>query len=207
MHEVNVGRKTLADYRSIVPRDLMTEIDELAEQLKGRQVLHVNATAFGGGVAEILYTLVPLVSDIGLEAHWQILTAPPEFYNVTKSFHNGLQGHAVDFPPASRALYEDVCRANAAELTRPYDFVVIHDPQPLAIRDFVTRARTAPRGGSGAATSTRPPPTAALYDYLLPSINRYDAAVYTLRGLRARRASTSRCARSPPPSTRWRPRT
>ena len=135
MHEVNVGRKTLADYRSIVPKDLMTEIDELAERLKGRRVLHVNATAFGGGVAEILYTLVPLVSDLGLEAHWQILTAPQKFYNVTKSFHNGLQGHAV---PSSlqkpRALYEDVCRANAAELTRPYDFVVIHDPQPLAIR-------------------------------------------------------------------------
>ena len=76
MHEVNVGRKSLADYRSIVPKELMAEIDELGEQLKGRQVLHVNATAFGGGVAEILYTLVPLVSDIGLEAHWQILTAP-----------------------------------------------------------------------------------------------------------------------------------
>ena len=157
---MNVGRKSLADYRSIVPKDLMTEIDELAERLKGRRVLHVNATAFGGGVAEILYTLVPLVSDIGLEAHWQILTAPQEFYNVTKSFHNGLQGHAVEFPREARALYEEVCRANAAELTRPYDFVVIHDPQPLAIRDFVPAARTAPRGGSGAATSTRPRPTA-----------------------------------------------
>ena len=133
MHEVNVGRKSLADYRSIVPKDLMTEIDELGERLKGRQVLHVNATAFGGGVAEILYTLVPLVSDIGLEAHWQILTAPQEFYNVTKSFHNGLQGHAVDFPDESRALYEEVCRTNAAELDAALR--LRRHPRPAAARD------------------------------------------------------------------------
>ena len=207
MREVNVGHKTLADYRSIVPKELMTEIDELAEPLRGRQVLHVNATAFGGGVAEILYTLVPLVSDVGLEAQWQILTAPPEFFNVTKSFHNGLQGHAVDFPPASRDLYEDVCRANAAELTRPYDFVVIHDPQPLAIRDFVSVSQDRSTKWIWRCHIDTSTPDRGLYDYLLPSINRYDAAVYTLARLRARRASPSRCARSPRPSTRWRPRT
>ena len=181
MHEVNVGRKSLADYRSIVPKDLMAEIDELGEQLKGRQVLHVNATAFGGGVAEILYTLVPLVNDIGLEAHWQVLTAPPEFYNVTKSFHNGLQGHAVDFPAESRALYEEVCRANAAELTRPYDFVVIHDPQPLAVRDFVSLSQDRSTWWIWRCHIDTSTPDQGLYDYLLPSINRYDAAVYTLR--------------------------
>jgi trehalose synthase len=180
MHEVNVGRKSLADYRSIVSKDLMAEIDELGARLEGRQVLHVNATAFGGGVAEILYTLVPLVTDAGLEAHWQILTAPPEFFNVTKSFHNGLQGHAVDFPPAARALYEDVCRANAVELTRPYDFVVIHDPQPLAIRDFVTRSQDRSTWWIWRCHIDTSTPDQGLYDYLLPSINRYDAAVYTL---------------------------
>jgi trehalose synthase len=181
MHEVNVGRKSLADYRSIVPKDLMAEIDELGEQLKGRQVLHVNATAFGGGVAEILYTLVPLVNDIGLEAHWQVLTAPPEFYNVTKSFHNGLQGHAVEFPPEARAIYEEVCRANAAELTRPYDFVVIHDPQPLAVRDFVSVSQDRSTWWIWRCHIDTSTPDQGLYDYLLPYINHYDAAVYTLR--------------------------
>ena len=131
-------------------------------------------------MAEILYTLVPLVSDVGLEAHWQILTAPPEFFNVTKSFHNGLQGHAVDFPPASRALYEDVCRANAAELTRPYDFVVIHDPQPLMIRDFVSLSQDRSTWWIWRCHIDTSTPDQALYDYLVPSINRYDAAVYTL---------------------------
>src|SRR5450759_1918993 len=85
MHEVNVGHKTLADYRSIVPGELIAEIDELAAALRGKRVLHVNATAFGGGVAEILYTLVPLTSDAGLPAEWQVITAPPEFYNVRRA--------------------------------------------------------------------------------------------------------------------------
>jgi trehalose synthase len=180
MREVNVGRKSLADYRSIVPSDLTAEIEELAEGLRGKKVVHVNATAFGGGVAEILYTLVPLTTDAGLEAGWQILTAPPEFFNVTKSFHNGLQGHRVEFGPEARKLYESVCRSNAEQLSRHYDFIVIHDPQPLAMRNYQTAA------DDGAHwiwrchidTST---PDQELYDYLLPSINRYDAAVYTLR--------------------------
>jgi trehalose synthase len=181
MREVNVGHKSLADYRSIVPRDLMTEIDELAEGLKGQKVLHVNATAFGGGVAEILYTLVPLTTDAGLEAQWQVITAPPEFFAVTKSFHNGLQGHPVEFPAESQKLYEDVCRDNAAELTRYYDFVVIHDPQPLAMRDFVTRSQDRATWWIWRCHIDTSTPDQALYDYLMPFINGYDAAIYTLR--------------------------
>jgi trehalose synthase len=180
MREVNVGHKSLADYRSIVPRDLMAEIDELAARLRGKRVLHVNATAFGGGVAEILYTLVPLFSDAGLPTEWQVITAPAEFYNVTKNFHNGLQGQHVEFGPEAQELYEGVCRANAEKLSRHYDFIIMHDPQPLKIRDYVTG------DGDGAHwiwrchidTST---PDPGLYEYLVPSINRYDAAIYTLR--------------------------
>jgi trehalose synthase len=181
MHEVNVGHKSLADYRSIVPKELMAEIDELAAGLRGKRVLHVNATAFGGGVAEILYTLVPLTSDAGLPAEWRVITAPPEFYNVTKSFHNGLQGHAVDFPAAARELYESVCRANAADLTRAYDFVVIHDPQPLAMLDYVTLSQDRSTCWIWRCHIDTSTPDQGLYDYLLPFINSYDAAVYTLR--------------------------
>jgi len=181
MREVNVGHKQLADYRSIVSRELMAEIDELAAKLRGKRVLHVNATAFGGGVAEILYTLVPLLADVGLEVEWRILAAPPEFFNVTKGFHNGLQGHAFGLTDDVRMAWETVCCANAAELDRHYDVIVVHDPQPLAMRRFASLA------GDGAAhwvwrchidTST---PDRALYEYFAPFIDEYDAAVYTLR--------------------------
>src|SRR5436190_11767972 len=89
---VNVGRKSLADYATIATRGLMDEIRRLAEPLRGRRVLHVSATAFGGGVAEINYTLVPLMADAGLDVEWRIIRGADEFFNVTKAIHNALQG-------------------------------------------------------------------------------------------------------------------
>jgi trehalose synthase len=181
MRTVNVGRKFLADYQSIILKDLLAEIKELAAPLEGRRVLHVNATSFGGGVAEILYTLLPLMNDVGLQAEWQVMTAEREFFDVTKSFHNGLQGAPVELTDEVRSVYEDINRRNAAQLTSDYDFVVIHDPQPCAMRTFVAD------GGREASwiwrchidTST---PDQALYDYLLPFIRRYDRAIYTVAG-------------------------
>src|SRR5690242_3703216 len=92
LRNVNVGRKSLADYYSIVSRDLMAEIRALAEPLAGKRVLHVNATAFGGGVTEILFSLVPLMNDVGLEVEWKVLFGREEFFHVTKAMHNALQG-------------------------------------------------------------------------------------------------------------------
>jgi trehalose synthase len=180
VRDVNVGHKFLADYQSIIFKDLLAEIKELAAPLAGKRVLHVNATSFGGGVAEILYTLLPLMNDVGLRAEWQVMTADSEFFNVTKSFHNGLQGAAVELTGEVRSLYEDVNRRNAAQLTSHYDFVVVHDPQPCALRAWTAA------DGEGEThwiwrchidTST---PDAALYDYLLPYIRRYDRAIYTM---------------------------
>ena len=178
MRDVHVGRKSLADYQSIIPRDLYAEIRELAGPLEGRRVLHVNATSFGGGVAEILYTLVPLMSDVGLGAEWQVITAPGEFFNVTKGYHNGLQGAPFAVTPEVRELYEETCRANAQAVSRHYDFVVVHDPQPVAMRRFAT-ADVAPHWiwRCHIDTST---PDAQLYDYLLGFIREYERAIYTM---------------------------
>src|ERR671924_1826882 len=89
---VNAGHKSLADYASITARGLMDEIRRLAEPLRGKRILHLSATAFGGGVAEINYTLVPLMADAGLDVEWRIIRGADEFFNVTKAIHNGLQG-------------------------------------------------------------------------------------------------------------------
>ncbi len=89
---VNVGTKLLADYASIATRGLMDQIRELAAPLDGKRVLHLSATAFGGGVAEILYTLVPLMRDAGLDVEWRIIHGQDEFFDVTKAIHNALQG-------------------------------------------------------------------------------------------------------------------
>src|SRR6058998_662756 len=89
---VNVGHKSLADYATIATRGLMDEITRLAAPLAGKRVVHLSATAFGGGVAEINYTLVPLMADAGLDVEWRVIRGADEFFNVTKTIHNGLQG-------------------------------------------------------------------------------------------------------------------
>ena len=180
MRNVNVGHKFLADYRSIVPRELADEIRELAEPLRGRRVLHVNATAFGGGVAEILYTFAPLTTDAGLPSEWQVITAPPEYFGITKGFHNGLQGAAFDLTPQVCELYESVARTNAEALSHEYDFVVIHDPQPLAMRHFLADARSIGRHWIWRCHIDTSTPNQELYDYLVPFIDEYDAVIYTM---------------------------
>src|SRR5204863_9049710 len=92
LQEVALGTKSLADYTHLAGRGLVDEVRELAESLQGKRVLHVSATAFGGGVSEILYALVPLMRDVGLDAHWQVILGREEFFNVTKLLHNSLQG-------------------------------------------------------------------------------------------------------------------
>ena len=93
LQPVSVGHKRLADYTHLAGRPLIEEIRELAEGLQGLRVLHLSATAFGGGVAEILYTLIPLMNDVGVEAEWQVMLGREEFYNATKRLHNALQGN------------------------------------------------------------------------------------------------------------------
>src|ERR1051325_3301732 len=96
LQKVDVENKSLKDYESIVGGDVIEQIRETAKPLKGARVVHINATAYGGGVAEILQTLVPLMNDLGLNAAWQVLVGENEFFTVTKMFHNALQGHSID---------------------------------------------------------------------------------------------------------------
>src|SRR5437773_11367264 len=97
---VNVGHKSLSDYATIATRGLMDEIRRLAEPLAGRRVVHLSATAFGGGVAEINYALVPLMKDAGLDVEWRIISGGDEFFAVTKAIHNALQGSPQGLTPA-----------------------------------------------------------------------------------------------------------
>jgi trehalose synthase len=110
---VNVGSKALGDYASIATHGLMQKILGLAEPLRGKRVLHLSATAFGGGVAEILYTLVPLMRDAGLEVDWRIIYGEEEFFDVTKTIHNALQGD----PTGLTSEQEEIFRRSRASTT------------------------------------------------------------------------------------------
>src|ERR671925_973102 len=107
---VNVGHKSLADYASLATRGLMDEIRRLAEPLRGKRIVHLSATAFGGGVAEINYTLVPLMQDAGLDVEWRIIKGADEFFGVTKAIHNGLQGSPESLDGRARDIFRSYSR-------------------------------------------------------------------------------------------------
>lgn len=125
--------KRLSDYEPVVGSVAISQLQQLAQSLRGARVVHVNSTREGGGVAEILNWLIPLMNDLGLEASWEVIEGNPDFFHVTKSFHNGLQGTPVGLTRANFKAYEDTNAENAERL-RPIleeaDFVFIHDPQP-----------------------------------------------------------------------------
>src|SRR5262245_51423868 len=141
LQPVNVGTKSLADYATILGRGLMAEIQRLAGMMEGKRVLHLSATAFGGGVAEINYTLVPLMRSAGLDAEWRIIRGEDEFFNVTKKIHNALQGSPVGLSVEDEEIFHRYNALNADELDESdYDFIIIHDPQPAAmIEHFADR--------------------------------------------------------------------
>jgi trehalose synthase len=175
---VNVGHKTIGDYATIATRGLMEDIRRLAEPLAGKRVLHLSATAFGGGVAEINYTLVPLMNSAGLETEWRIIHGAEDFFNVTKTIHNALQGNPQGLSEEQRATFARYQELNARELDADdYDFVVVHDPQPVGVIDhFPARAsKWIWRGHIDFST-----PNADVLEFLLPSIRRYDAAIFHL---------------------------
>jgi trehalose synthase len=134
LQEVGLANRSLADYTHLVGRDLIEEARELADGLAGKRVLHVSATAFGGGVSEILYTIVPLLRDVGLDAHWQVILGREEFFNVTKLMHNSLQGEKTPLSEEQWELFERYNWMNAQGMESGWDAVVVHDPQPLGLR-------------------------------------------------------------------------
>ena len=109
----------------------------MAEDLRGLKVLHLSATAFGGGVSEILYTLVPLMRDVGLDADWQIIFGREEFFNATKLMHNALQGNPQDLSPEEWATWERYNEMNAKQLQGGWDVIIVHDPQPAGVHQHV----------------------------------------------------------------------
>ena len=179
LQPVHVAHKSIADYTHIVGRDLVEEIRALAEGLQGKRVLHLSATAFGGGVAEILYTLVPLMKDAGLDAEWQVIYGREEFFNATKLMHNALQGNPQDLSSDEWATWRQYNEMNAREMPRGWDYVIVHDPQPAAVRDLVPEKSEHWIWRCHIDVST---PNPATMEQLLPHLLEYDASLFHVDG-------------------------
>ncbi len=170
--------KRLEDYLPIVGEEVIDTIKALAKPLQGAKVLHINSTAFGGGVAEILQTLVPLMRDVGIEADWQVIEGADAFFDVTKTMHNGLQGMDLPFTARMQDVWQRYNEMNAAKLVGDYDFVIVHDPQPAGLLHF-----TGGRGGHQwlwrcHIDTSHPNP--AFWQFLAPYLRPYQAGIFTL---------------------------
>jgi trehalose synthase len=175
LQEVSLGHKSLADYTHIAGKETIERIRELAEPMKGHRVLHVSATAFGGGVSEILYTIVPLMRDIGLDAHWHVIFGKEEFYNATKLLHNSLQGAEETLSDEQWQIFDEINEINAEGLQGEWDTVIVHDPQPIGLR---RGANEKGRNWIWRCHIDLSEPNPAPIARLLPMIEEYDATVW-----------------------------
>jgi trehalose synthase len=170
----------LERYAQIVGNEVIDHLRQLAEPLKGMKVIHVNSTREGGGVAEILSWLIPLKNELGLDTEWEVITGDKEFYQCTKSFHNGLQGNPVDIPPDLLRAYEKTNQENAEQLhhkLKEADFVFIHDPQPAPLLQLCPDRKGKWVWRCHIDLSR---PYRAVWKYLREHVVGYDASIWSL---------------------------
>ena len=180
MELVRTEQKNFVDYLEFLDAEDVREFEELIRYLKGKKVAMVNATCYGGGVAEKLHSLVPLMNDLGVHVDWWVMSScTNQFYNVTKSFHNCLQGLEKKLEQREIDIYLHYIHLNTSHMQDwQYDFIVIHDPQPAAliqygensnIKKWIWRCHI--------DTST---PNMEYWNFLYQYISRYDACIFTM---------------------------
>jgi len=165
----------IEDYIQIVGQATVEELGLLADRLRGKAIQNINSTAVGGGVAEILSRMIPLLSQLGVSAAWDVIKGDEKFFAITKKFHNGLHGVPVEIDAGEYAHFLEVNRYNAEQI-RFGDIVFVHDPQPIALvekrsaigKNWLWRCHI---------DFSRPDPK--IWEFLLQFIPRYDAAVFS----------------------------
>jgi trehalose synthase len=170
----------LEAYGAVVGPRVIDHLRQLARPLAGKTVVHVNSTRLGGGVAEILHRLIPLKRELGIDAHWEVIEGDDPFFQITKRFHNSLQGQTVDLPERLLQGYHRINRENAERL-RPLlaaaDYVFVHDPQPAALLGATPerRGRWIWRCHIDVSRPFRP-----TWRFLREQVRAYDASIFSL---------------------------
>jgi trehalose synthase len=126
----------ITDYTGIAPKGDLLALQKLGDSLAGKSFLHINSTRVGGGVAEILERMVPILNELGVEARWEVIEGDERFFDITKKIHNALQGRATKISREMWEYHHEVNRKNADRLNFDADAVLIHDPQPAPLIEF-----------------------------------------------------------------------
>lgn len=171
-------RLSLDHYRKIVGDTVISDIYKRARGFYKKKVLHINSTFYGGGVAEILSSLVPLMNDVGIAADWRMLRGSPDFFNMTKKFHNALQGRAINMTDMKRRVYIQTMIDFASYCQIDQDCIIIHDPQPLPLIKFYTKTQPWVWRIHIDLSS----PNEVLWDFLKEFVLKYDVVILSSKG-------------------------
>jgi trehalose synthase len=177
MNHVSISKASLDEYAQVVGEAEIEEIKGFAEGLVGKSVCHINSTSFGGGVAEILHRMVPLMRDVGLNAEWRVIEGSDEFFRVTKAFHNGLQGMNIPLTGDMKRTYLSLNKKNAEEPNLDHDLVVVHDCQPAAIVNYlqIRRGKWVWRCHIDLSH-----PNQQFIEFITPFVLKYDSLIFTM---------------------------
>ena len=178
MSTVSLDKLSLDAYQEIIGEKEIESIQSLANKLVGKSVLHVNSTSYGGGVAELLHRIVPLMNNVGLDAEWKVIKGEKEFFDITKSFHNALQGKMIPLTDEMIQTYLKYNKLNADLLDLDYDYVVIHDPQPLALINYRNNKKGKWIWRCHIDLSQ---PNQLFWQFLEPFLTKYDAYIFTAK--------------------------
>lgn len=174
--------KSLDDYLPIVGEKVLGNIYKKAHRLINKHIVHINSTAHGGGVAEILNNLVLLMNDIGIDTGWRVLLGPSDFFSVTKKFHNALQGDSINLSLNKKNLYLETNERFSKFTHLDHDCVIVHDPQPLPLIKFNRKKQ--PWIWRCHIDITKP--DKEIWLYIKPFILRYDMMIISSRRFRKR---------------------
>jgi len=166
----------LEDYRPIIGQGQVDSLRFLARDIKGRTIKMVNSTSVGGGVAEMLNRLVPLLSELEVPTQWDVITGGNDFFEVTKAFHNALHGTPYDLTPAAQQIFLSYNEQNRERMHFDEDMVVIHDPQPAALIRSREKSKAHWVWRCHIDLSN---PDARVWEFLRPFVEQYDAAIFS----------------------------
>ncbi|WP_348304152.1 glycosyltransferase [Methanothrix sp.] len=166
----------LDDYASIVGRDVIDELHLLAERLKGRSITNINSTSVGGGVAEILTRMIPLLRDLGVDVGWDVIKGNKRFFRISKDLHNTMHGVNLDIAEKEWDYFLEVNRQNAEEMDLTSDIIMIHDPQPIAL---VEKKKDKGNKWIWRCHIDITEPQMNAMDRLRPYIEKYDSSVFS----------------------------
>jgi trehalose synthase len=177
LQPVDLASVSLESYEPEVGASAIAELRELAAPLRGASVAHINATSYGGGVSELLRSEVPLYRALGIDAHWFVIPGDQEFFEVTKGFHNALQGASFDLSAEAREIYLRQNQEIALFMDEEFDYTFVHDPQPAAVRGLLGDSPGKWIWRCHIDTSA---PNREVANFLAPFIREHDALVYTM---------------------------